>query len=549
MGCCSPKCKLITFGILAIVFFVLGGILKTVLFMIMHQVINKKEPLTSPSSEMYSTWSNPSVQTYEQYYFWNLTNPDAVLNGSKPSMELVGPFSYDYDSPKYNISWSDDENVVAFYYNETYTYIPSPCQEALTQEKCSFPDDTMITTINVPLMGVINQLMSLDRKGNLTVIEGLIFKLLVDELNSLDGNQDTFFIRRPVRELLWGYTDPLLEFLHDVLEEAHVVPNPIPSAVFSLASNGSATTTDAPTVQYTGKDTLSQLLSYILWGGQPQLPYWNGCTGPNADLYNRLGNMINGTDATMFAPGVTEDHVLSIFSDSLVRSATLVFAEDTSIYDIDLLRFQLPSSVFANAEENPANCAFSMFGPSGVFNMTSRVGAPIFASVPYFYQADPYYTSLVDGLDNPDPETVLTFVDVEPWTGAVMYGHQRVQLNLRVEQFANISWLAGLQESGFYFPLLYIDENAMITESLANDWKSDIGIALKVARYGPYAAYGLGGLFSLLFFVLCISMYRDRNTVKYSPDEVESLLPPSDYSRGGQKKPRRPVNESEDDYA
>lgn len=55
---------------------------------------------------------------------------------------------------------------------------------------------------------------------------------------------------------------------------------------------------------------------------------------------------------------------------------------------------------FGNVSVNPANWCFDNKGvtsiPSGVYNASAcRFGAPIFMSQPHFYQADPYYLSLV----------------------------------------------------------------------------------------------------------------------------------------------------------
>ena len=51
--------------------------------------------------------------------------------GALPNVELVGPFTYQQYTVKWNVSWSDDLNEVSYLYNRTYgnTGIP-PCPGA-----------------------------------------------------------------------------------------------------------------------------------------------------------------------------------------------------------------------------------------------------------------------------------------------------------------------------------------------------------------------------------------------------------------------------------
>lgn len=48
-------------------------------------------------SDGYDNFVNPSSPTYTKFYFFNLTNPDEVLNGTEiPRVEEVGPYVYRY---------------------------------------------------------------------------------------------------------------------------------------------------------------------------------------------------------------------------------------------------------------------------------------------------------------------------------------------------------------------------------------------------------------------------------------------------------------------
>lgn len=52
--------------------------------------------------------------------------------------------------------------------------------------------------------------------------------------------------------------------------------------------------------------------------------------------------------------------------------------------------------------------------PSGALNVSAcRYGSPAFVSLPNFYNADPYYTNSVDGV-NPDKEKHEFYMIFEP---------------------------------------------------------------------------------------------------------------------------------------
>ena len=44
---------------------------------------------------MYDYWLNPPVPIYMQFYMFNVTNPDEVLQkGERPSLAQYGPYTY-----------------------------------------------------------------------------------------------------------------------------------------------------------------------------------------------------------------------------------------------------------------------------------------------------------------------------------------------------------------------------------------------------------------------------------------------------------------------
>lgn len=157
---------------------------------------------------------DPLVQT--DFYLLNVTNLEAVKAGSKPVLQQLGPYLYKKHTVKQNI-WFDSRGRVTFTRDEFYTELPS---------NSLFPSlDDVVATVNLPLLGALAKAHSFF--GRFVALQ-----LLLEVLASFhDPSVDGLFMRRTVRELLWGYNDPLLQKLNILL------PAIVPSARFQLVPN------------------------------------------------------------------------------------------------------------------------------------------------------------------------------------------------------------------------------------------------------------------------------------------------------------------------
>lgn len=45
-------------------------------------------------TDAFKAWENPPATIYMQFYFFNVTNPLEVLDGDKPAVVEVGPYTY-----------------------------------------------------------------------------------------------------------------------------------------------------------------------------------------------------------------------------------------------------------------------------------------------------------------------------------------------------------------------------------------------------------------------------------------------------------------------
>lgn len=45
-------------------------------------------------TQVFDTWEKPPLPVYTQFYFFNVTNPEEILQGEIPRLEEVGPYTY-----------------------------------------------------------------------------------------------------------------------------------------------------------------------------------------------------------------------------------------------------------------------------------------------------------------------------------------------------------------------------------------------------------------------------------------------------------------------
>ena len=225
----------------------------------------------------------------------------------------------------------------------------------------------------------------------LTALSGMLDILRQDVFNSTS-----------VRDVIWGYHHTLIKLGNDVLPEERKLP--FDEFGFFVNKNGSVSETWET---MTGGEDVKDVARVVSYGGQTKLDFWASDTC----------NSIQGTDGSLFHPGVQENETLYIFNRDLCQSLPLVFQEKSVHHGLETLRFAPPSNVFGTPEENPRNSCFCPDGdcaPSGLFNISRcQFGSPLMMSWPHFYQADPKLLDDVIGL-SPDKDKHQFQLDILP---------------------------------------------------------------------------------------------------------------------------------------
>ena len=145
--------------------------------------------------------------------------------------------------------------------------------------------------------------------------------------------------RRRVRELLWGYDEPLFHAAQ------WTMPNPPPFTDFALFLNkNSSVESDLPLyTMYTGAGNPYTLATIMNVDGKDTMDHWNTTSC----------NKVHGSDGASFNPYIEPTDTLWFFNDQLCRAMPLVYRATVSHKGLPGLRFEPRQDVFMSAEKYP----------------------------------------------------------------------------------------------------------------------------------------------------------------------------------------------------
>uniref|UniRef100_A0A0P4WMB1 Scavenger receptor class B member 1 n=1 Tax=Scylla olivacea TaxID=85551 RepID=A0A0P4WMB1_SCYOL len=416
------SCCLVFLGVVGVLL-IAFGVLITVMFDPMVNSLIFKELVIRNNTDVYKNWKDPPIVPHLKIYFFNITNKEEFLEGSKPVFQEVGPYCYREHWRKINISFHDNGTVSyetqKFYFFERSASVGS--------------EDDLITTLNIPMMTAVSQWRFAAR----------LAKLALSSMLEVLGTKP--FVTKTVGQLMWGYDDPLLKIAKDIIPPDKRLPHE--QFGFFIEKNGS---TDGLLNVYTGRDDMTKYMTISTFDYKWELHYWK------TDECNK----VQGTDGSSFPPGVKKDSVLYMFNENLCRSIPLTYWHDVMDFGLEGMRFSPPSDIFANVSVKPENECYCAGGPpcigGGVFNISScKFGSPTLISWPHFYQADSKYRDAVIGM-NPDPEKHAMYIDVAPRTGTPLRAQARLQINIAVPHVPEVYPAAKLRE--MIFPVIWFED-------------------------------------------------------------------------------------------
>ncbi|XP_029941175.1 scavenger receptor class B member 1 isoform X2 [Salarias fasciatus] len=424
-----------------------------------------KNTVIDPSNDLsYTMWKDLPVPFFMSVYFFNVLNPQEILNGEKPMVEQRGPYVYRKQARKQNITFHDNGTVS---YLEYRRYFFEPSMSVGSEED----------VVTIPNMLVL---------GASVMMENLPFAVRLLISSTFKTFKEGPFLTKKVGELMWGYDSGLVEFLNKYL------PGMLPSSgKFGLFTEFNNSNTGLFTI-HTGKDDIRKVHQVDSWNGLKELSYWKT---PQA-------NMINGTAGQMWPPFMTKETTLPFYSPDACRSLELVYERPGVMEGIPLYRYVAPKTMFANGSTYAPNEGFCPCRQSGLLNVsTCRYNSPVFISHPHFFNADPVLLDFVQGL-NPTEEQHGLFIDIHPETGVPLNVSIRLQLNLYMKRVSGITETGKISE--VVMPMLWFEERGYIDGPILSTFYTSLVVLPTVMEVLQYSFIALG----LATIVVAVVVYR-----------------------------------------
>ncbi|XP_044296668.1 scavenger receptor class B member 1 isoform X2 [Varanus komodoensis] len=395
-------------------------------------------------------------------YLFEVMNSKQVLLGAKPVLNQRGPYVYRETRQKENVTFYDNGTVSFLEYRRFY-FLP---------DQSNGSESDYIVIPNPIVMGAS------------LMLENMPFGVKLSFTSALALFGQKAFMNRTVGQILWGYDDPLLEFLNTIK------PGMLPfKGKFGLFSELNGTSTGLFTV-YTGMDDISKIHMVDSWNGLKKLSYWR----------SDQCNMINGTAGEIWPPFMTPSTPVEFYSPDACRSMTLEYVQSGQFKGIPTFRYTGQKTLFSNGTDYPPNEGFCPCRQSGLLNVSScRYNVSLFLSQPHFLNADPALLDTVVGL-HPSEEQHGFYLDVHPLTGVPLSCAIRMQLSLFMKQVNGILQTGSIKP--IVFPILWFSEGAEIEGDVVSEFYNNLVLLPALLEYAQYFLVGLGGILLIIAAIL-----------------------------------------------
>ena len=125
---------------------IIGGILVLLLFRsFVHNLIMSEIPLR-PGSQVTEAWIKPPVRPLLQMFFFNTTNPEGFLRGEKPLLVEVGPYVYEEEWEKVDVTWGEEGDSVKYRLKKVYKYRQDLSGDLRESDKLTLPNVPMFVS-------------------------------------------------------------------------------------------------------------------------------------------------------------------------------------------------------------------------------------------------------------------------------------------------------------------------------------------------------------------------------------------------------------------
>ncbi|XP_050293736.1 uncharacterized protein LOC126734243 [Anthonomus grandis grandis] len=397
-----------------------------------YKSILSKIFVLNPGSYIYDVWRKNPIPMSLDLYLFNWTNPEDVLNGtSKPILQELGPYSFDETKEKVNLTWNSN-NTVSFYHLKKWWF---------NSERSNGTLHDPVTSVNPIALST-----ALAAKSWHAVIKrgiNIFFR-------SLDVN---VYGTHTAGECLFdGYKDPLLSMANHLPVQLSNAPNYDKFGWFYTRNNSE---------KFEGQFNMDtghtgQLGELYSWKFMNQTPYFS----------NKCGK-VGGSAGEFFPSDLRKESLIKFFSADLCRFVQLEFEKEVIVSGVVGYKYTAQDRFLDNGTKIPENkcfCGNEQCQPYGVLDISAcRYGSPAYVSLPHFNKADPYYTSLLEGV-KPVKDRHDFFMIFEPKTGLPLQVSARLQVNLLMQSVPGVGVFSKVPR--VYMPILWFEQNVLIPEDL-----------------------------------------------------------------------------------
>ncbi|KAH8266583.1 hypothetical protein KR018_001830 [Drosophila ironensis] len=388
-----------------------------------------------PGSFICDLWQYPTMDMEVDLYMFNWTNAKDFNDPTvKPRFEELGPYHFTERMQKLNVEWHDHNSTVSYMRKSRFDFVP--------EKSAGSPMDP-VTQPNLIIVGLYHKMLRWSP---------LLRSLLLMTLN-VYGKEPT--VVKPASAWMFdGFDTPLIKM------SKMIPPALVPEMDFQYEKvgyayprNGSAEVYGHHNV-YTGKDDFKKLGQIAQWR-------YNNVTeaSPSCKLKGSAGE---------FHPlPLEKGKSISYFLPDLCREFEVDYFGTTTFEGVDAFVYKGTARNMANSTDNPDNSCHCQGNcqdvRSGLLNIsTCWYGAPVFASYPHFYQADPYYVDQVEGM-KPDKDRHEMVIILEPKTGMLLEIKARIMATLLVDPKTQTIYRKAKKT---FFPLIWADYHVRITDDL-----------------------------------------------------------------------------------
>ncbi|KAL5110725.1 Platelet glycoprotein 4 [Taenia crassiceps] len=381
-------------------------------------------------SALFDSWSTCRSGIIVEFYFFTVKNVQDFINGNKPVVQQVGPYTYEQTTCKSTLEASPQNGSIRYSDKDSFNFLP---------ERSVGLESDELTVLNVGYVAIAN---GIGKNRVLAKLANLLIKSFY---------HSQLFLRKTVAEMIWGYEDPALKLINKFITVETKI------GLYSDKNNSVGPTFEVDDgVQDTTK--VGQILTF---NGHRNMSVWG----------TSLANRVVGSDGSLFPPFL--DSTVHVFSADICRSLQFHASkkpETVYINSVPTTKFSLSKETLLSPKEYPDNRGFCLDYPncpkSGTLDMRKCIkGAPIAISLPHFNGADESYRQDVIGMHPRDDMDISLYI--EPQTGVILQALQLIQINAIVQHNPFFSELVRLKNVT-YLPIGYINTSIYVSESVAH---------------------------------------------------------------------------------